>query len=376
VVRGVVTIALALATACGRIGFDPLGGNANGDGGIGVDGATDRPNVVFVTTGLVNGAINGAFSGLHGADATCQSEAMDNGLPGTFVAFLSTSTVNARDRIAGSRGWIRTDGAPVADSALDFVIGGKMLNAIDHDANDIRVPFGSAVWTGTDVSGRADGNSCGDWTNTTAIGASGRFDAAAPQEAFALDSPCTALQHLYCFEIGHAVPVAPVVSQGRIAFLSSAGLNGVAAMDMNCQADATAAGLPGTYRAAVATTGTSVEARFVTTGAPWRRIDGTQVSATAAAMFDGSDLLSFVHQTAAGMYESGQFPPGIWSGATSATAVGTNASTCGSWTMNLGQPPIAGLPNETGPPQFWGGYPSTGIACSTGISFGVLCLQQ
>src|SRR5262245_23472284 len=70
------------------------------------DGATARPNVAFVTRGVYSGALGG----LSGADGICQTAAISAGLPGTFVAWLSTSTVNARDRFAASHGWIGTNG--------------------------------------------------------------------------------------------------------------------------------------------------------------------------------------------------------------------------------------------------------------------------
>ena len=47
-------------------------------------------------------------------------------MTGDFVAFVSTSTVQARDRLTGSRGWVRLDGLPFVDQVLQdrvFVFG-------------------------------------------------------------------------------------------------------------------------------------------------------------------------------------------------------------------------------------------------------------
>src|SRR5213079_1746563 len=99
-----------------------------------------------------------------------------------------------------------------------------------------------------------------------------------------------------CLELGHAVAVAPVVAVNlRVAFVSNpTGAVGTAGLDAECQAEANAAALPGSYLAAVATTTGSIASRFaLTTG--WRRVDGTQVSASAAAMFDGTTLVGVVN---------------------------------------------------------------------------------
>src|SRR5262245_12432676 len=77
-------------------------------------------NVAFVTTRTLNPS---TFGGLAGADAICQATADQAGLPGTYIAWLSTTTTNAVDRLAGSRGWVRTDGVPFADTPADIAAG-------------------------------------------------------------------------------------------------------------------------------------------------------------------------------------------------------------------------------------------------------------
>ena len=94
-----------------------------------VDGAPDAPppdafvsppiptghNIVFVTSIEYDGNLGG----LGGADAACQSRAAFAGLPGTYVAWLSTPTVSAHSRIQG-RGWVRRDGRPFVDTIADL----------------------------------------------------------------------------------------------------------------------------------------------------------------------------------------------------------------------------------------------------------------
>src|SRR5690348_11017356 len=93
-----ILLVVSITSACG-----------GGDDAPGVDAAPGGPNRAFVTRSV----LPGNFGGIDVADGLCNTEASDAGLGGTFVAWLSTSAVDARDRLDGSRGWVRTDGLPV-----------------------------------------------------------------------------------------------------------------------------------------------------------------------------------------------------------------------------------------------------------------------
>src|SRR5690606_988458 len=83
------------------------GGPASGGGGDPDAGAADAAlptNIVFVTS---TQHVAQDLGGLEGADRICADRAAAAGLPGTYVAWLSTRTVDARDRLAGARGWVR-----------------------------------------------------------------------------------------------------------------------------------------------------------------------------------------------------------------------------------------------------------------------------
>src|SRR5689334_19443588 len=126
-----VIVVIGLA-ACGRVGFDVAKTEL-------ADAADTRPNVVFVTSGTTPATF--AAPPLASADGVCASRAVAKGLPGTFVAWLSTSTTDAIDRLAGSRGWVRVDGAPVADTAAEM-IAGRIYNPINVDEAGQTVPSG------------------------------------------------------------------------------------------------------------------------------------------------------------------------------------------------------------------------------------------
>ena len=63
---------------------------------------------MFVTSSTV---VPGMLGGIEGGDSECQRLADNVGLPGTYMAWLSTGGINARDRV-GEGGWMRTDGRP------------------------------------------------------------------------------------------------------------------------------------------------------------------------------------------------------------------------------------------------------------------------
>ena len=67
--------------------------------------------------------------------------------------------------------------------------------------------------------------------------------------------------------------------------------SGIAAADALCTSEATAAGLPGTYRAFLATKQASAMSRFDLGGAPWVRVDGV-VLATTASDFGAGNFLA------------------------------------------------------------------------------------
>lgn len=128
---------------------------------------------------------NGATTGLEGADAICQEIARRVGFGSkTWKAYLSTSTVNAIDRI-GNGPWYDFLGVKVADSPQDLISGSDRQpggccergtydelglfhdgstdqnnDGIDDDDHD--------TMTATNEDGTYAGFSCEDWTSTAA----------------------------------------------------------------------------------------------------------------------------------------------------------------------------------------------------------------
>jgi hypothetical protein len=145
---------------------------------IGIAHAQDTTMSFFVTS---QGPGKGAnLGGLEGADAHCQSLAQAAGMTveKTWRAYLSTSEVNAKERI-GSGPWFNAKGEKIADdvaslhsdangitkqTALDEK--GAMVNGRGDDPNRHDILTGSLP-DGT----KAADQTCGDWTLDGAEGA-------------------------------------------------------------------------------------------------------------------------------------------------------------------------------------------------------------
>jgi hypothetical protein len=131
----------------------------------------------FVTS--VNPGRGGDLGGLEGADAHCQqlAEAVGAGNK-TWRAYLSTDTVNAKDRI-GSGPWYNAKGVLIAQNVADLhspnnnITGETALNekgvAPNYLAGDppapVAQPLEHDILTGTNEDGTSSGLHCNNWTD-------------------------------------------------------------------------------------------------------------------------------------------------------------------------------------------------------------------
>lgn len=128
----------------------------------------------FVTSVNPNG---GNLGGLAGADGYCEGLAATAGAGGkTWRAYLSTSTVNARDRI-GNGPWYNVNGEMIAANLRDLHNGAPNLTsdkALDQNGNspnyigadgNVAQPLQHDMMTGSNADGTFSGMSCNDWTD-------------------------------------------------------------------------------------------------------------------------------------------------------------------------------------------------------------------
>ena len=290
----------------------------------------EAPNIAFITSSTFNGDLGGTT----GADQICQDQAEAAGLPAnTYVAWLSTPSINAIDRLGDARGWVRVDGKPFADTLAD-ISAGRMFHPlrVDEFGNFDNTSPGY-VWTGN-INWAGSGESCISWTSSDqGSGEHGTSDGMGYVFKDFGSLSCRGLARLYCFGVDNNARVTVVPAVGRIAFITRGSWmsgGGVAAADQLCQDEAIQAGLNGTFKALLATDGASAASRFNSDGSPWVRPDGVVIAPTRGELFSSDYIDSAIYQSADGLGYFANY--GIWTGAIDPTTAGTSDTTCKNWT--------------------------------------------
>ena len=122
------------------------------------------------------------------------------GAPKTFKAWLSTSTVDAVNRITSDGPWVNLNGLKIADNKADLT-DGSLFSSILQDENGTPGIVRN-VFTGTGADGIATVNTCLDWTsidvaNSATHGQSGWADAGWTSKS---TRNCGSKLSLYCLE--------------------------------------------------------------------------------------------------------------------------------------------------------------------------------
>jgi len=117
------------------------------------------PRRIFITSGSHAGNL---LNGLLGADGICQTRANARNLGGTWRAILSSSTVNARDRVGNQGREVRR----LDDVLVDTDAGlwdGTLLAPINRNESNELVNSAGA-WTGSFFNGFSSGSTCTNWS--------------------------------------------------------------------------------------------------------------------------------------------------------------------------------------------------------------------
>ncbi len=167
-----------------------------------------RDRRVFITKADIKG---GQIFGLDGADDLCQQYAKEADLPFwfTYQAWLSDSSVNARDRIflSNSR-YVGTTGELIVNGKNEWLSG--MLRAPINRDHYGQLTEGS-VWTGTNGDGMKikseKVNYCEDWTSSEldvfgyiGVNIFTTEDRTLWSDPQANPTPCVLTSKLYCIE--------------------------------------------------------------------------------------------------------------------------------------------------------------------------------
>lgn len=191
-------------------------GPEDGDAGLDLDAPAnvvppaERKRIFFLRNGTLGRIRDSADMrpALEVADEACTNEAQRLGLGGSWKAWLSSSSVDAIDRIADVGPSYRLDQETLLfASRAEFARGPRVRidpsDEVEH--SDVCMQFGSCVqtfWSGTAIDGRRTSDNCSDWTiyNRPAIATVGRADVAG--EAWVVPAPllCSAYLALLCIE--------------------------------------------------------------------------------------------------------------------------------------------------------------------------------
>jgi hypothetical protein len=303
-------------------------------------------NYVFVTSTEHDGNLGGQAGG----DVICNTAASSAHLPGHYVAWLATSSVNAASRLGGARGWMRPDGLPFADTVAGLKAGQVFYPPqITEKAQPSTSRF---LITGANGDGSVVTNTnanppevqnCSDFTTNSS----------APFIYYANGDPnggsigwttngndvasCSFTGAVACFGTDLTNPVTVPPKTGRRAFVSKNTFvpgGGLAAADALCRSEAMNASLANAqnFQALLATGTATAASRFNLTRATWVRLDGIPVFATAAAL-PSNTLTAALSQYSDGTYVVDKYAL-AFTGAQTPSIVDPSgaAATCQDWT--------------------------------------------
>jgi len=152
---------------------------------------------IFVT----NAVYTGNLGGPGGANADCATAASAAGLRGTFVALLSTSTLNANTLVAANATYFNTINQVIGSTAT-LLGGGSITNPPDYNEYGQEMVNISA-WTGSNADGITSGSTCSDWTYGSGNFYIGEFGVpyyvTSGWLSFATNV-CSDTNHLYCIQ--------------------------------------------------------------------------------------------------------------------------------------------------------------------------------
>jgi hypothetical protein len=147
-------------------------------GALSAGAASAQETSFFITS--QNPGSGGDLGGLAGADAHCDALATAAGVTGrTWAAYLSTSEVDARDRI-GSGPWVNAGGVEIATDVANLHSDDNNLTketALDETGAVVSgrgdTPNRHDLMTGSMADGTRAEQTCEDWTSSAAEGVSG-----------------------------------------------------------------------------------------------------------------------------------------------------------------------------------------------------------
>jgi hypothetical protein len=137
-----------------------------------------------------------ATMGLDRGHAICNHLAAQNGLVGTYLAWLSAAGQPIKDKVKGlgPRQFINFSEECVADSWM-------MWLTTNHKAKIAPSDIGDRAWTGTYANGTPTESACFWWMNKAFLATTGDVQSKKLWSNTGLPHPCSTPNHLYCLQI-------------------------------------------------------------------------------------------------------------------------------------------------------------------------------
>lgn len=160
---------------------------------------SERHRMFYLRNGTLGKIMDSSDTrtGIETADADCAASARERDLGGNWRAWLSSSTVDAADRITDVAPWYRVDRETLLfASKQELTNGPRATIEAAPDADPMM------FWSGTNLDGSRSSDNCSDWTiyNVPAIATVGRVDVVG--ESWVMDTPllCSNYLALLCIE--------------------------------------------------------------------------------------------------------------------------------------------------------------------------------
>lgn len=283
------------------------------------------------------------LGGVEPYDAACNRMATSAGINSAgnnaFVALLSDSTSNVRDRLgASAQGWVRLDGKPFSGTQAQLFQNNVVYHPVLYDEMGNLVP-GPALseeraMTGTAADGTTDVH-CNDWSTATTGTATFGLQVGGPGLWVARNrSACTAEYHLFCIGRARSAALQVAVTTGKRIWVTNTDfqVGGALSPDAKCAAERPSGVANGV---ALITRTDQAASEVLTATANYVRIDGQLVG--TGEQLTNRLILTGIWQNADGSYRAPlRSIGGVHTGSRTLTELGTVASTCNNWTASMG----------------------------------------
>ncbi len=160
---------------------------------------SERHRVFYLRNGTLGKIMDSADTrtGIETADADCTKAAADRELGGSWRAWLSSSRIDAFDRIDDAAPWYRVDRETLLFASKQELTEGPRAT-IEATPDSEPMMF----WSGTRLDGTRSTDNCSDWTvyNRPASATVGRVDVEG--EGWVMNAPllCSNYLALLCIE--------------------------------------------------------------------------------------------------------------------------------------------------------------------------------